>query len=343
MSESESVQRTRRYVLAERPAASTGPLQDGVLRCEEDYPLPPLATGDVLVKVEWISLDPATRRWMNDAPAYPPSSPLAVAVRALGAGTVSASRHPDFAVGERVCGWLGWQEDAVVPGSRLRRVPTGVPLTASLNVLGIAGQTAWLGLHTIGRPQAGETVIVTAAAGSVGSVAVQLAAAAGARVIGLAGTPAKCDWVREIGAVDCINYRAEDVSVACARLCPSGADVVFDNVGGPILDALLPHLALNARVVLCGAISRYQGGPNPVPLYNWFHLLLNRVRMEGFMRMDHEDRFDEIEADLLPRLRNGELRSREHVVEGLDAAPAALGMLFDGTNTGKLLVRVGRS
>jgi NADPH-dependent curcumin reductase CurA len=340
---SESPKRTRRYVLAERPATPTGPLQEGVLRYEEDFPVPPLATGQVLVKVEWISLDPATRRWMNDAPAYLPSSPLAVPVGALGAGTVSASAHPDFAVGERVCGWLGWQEDAVVHGSSLRRVPQGVPLAASLNVLGIAGQTAWLGLHDIGQPQTGETVIVTSAAGSVGCIAVQLAVAAGARVIGVAGTPAKCDWVREIGADDCINYREEDVSAACSRLCPAGVDVIFDNVGGPTLDALLPHVAVNARVVLCGAISRYEGGRGPGPLYNWFHLLLNRVRMEGFMRIDHEDRFDEIEADLLPRLRNGELRSREHVVEGLSAAPAALRMLFDGTNTGKLLVRVSHS
>jgi hypothetical protein len=329
----ESPKRTRRYVLAERPVTPAGPLQEGILRYEEDVPVPSLETGQVLVTVQWISLDPATRRWMNGAPAP-------VTVGALGAGTVSASEHPDFAAGERVCGWLGWQEDAVVDGSTLRRVPEGVPLAASLNVLGIAGQTAWLGLRNIGQPQPGETVIVTSAAGSVGAVAVQLAVAAGARVIGVAGTRAKCDWVREIGADDCVNYREEDVSAACSRLCPAGIDVVFDNVGGPALDALLPHLARKARVVLCGAISRYEGGRGPGPLHNWFHLLANRVRMEGFMRIDHEDRFDEIEADLLPRLRRGELRSREHVVEGLAAAPAGLGMLFDGTNMGKPLVRV---
>ncbi|GII57305.1 NADP-dependent oxidoreductase [Planotetraspora thailandica] len=340
---SETLKRTRRYVLAERPVAPTGPLQEGVLRYEDDVPVPQLEAGQVLVKVEWMSLDPATRSWMNDTPSSLPPSPLGETMRALGAGTVSASEHPDFAVGEQVCGLLGWQEDAVVDGSILRRVPEGVPLNASLNVLGIAGQTAWLGLHDIGRPRKGETVVVTAAAGGVGSIAVQLAAAAGARVIGVAGTPAKCDWVREIGADDCINYREDDVSAACSRLCPDGIDVIFDNVGGAMLDALLPHVAVNARVVLCGAISRHESGHGPVPLDNWFHLLVNRVRMEGFIYMDHEARFDEIEADLLPRLRNGELRSREHVVEGLTAAPAALHTLFDGTNTGKLLVRVGQS
>jgi hypothetical protein len=287
------------------------------LRYEEDVLVPALETGQVLVKVEWISLDPATRRWINDASSHFPSSSREVPVRALGAGTVSVSEHPGFAVGDRVCGWLGWQEDAVVDGSSLRRVPEGVPLAASLNVLGMAGQTAWLGLHDIGQPRKGETVVVTAAAGSVGAIAIQLAVAAGARVIGVAGTPAKCEWVRELGAGDCVNYREEDVSAACSRLCPAGVDVIFDNVGGAILDALLPHVTVNARVVLCGAISRYADEGGPAPLCNWFYLLLNRVRMEGFMRMDHEDRFDEIEADLLPRLRNGELRSREHVVEGL--------------------------
>ncbi|GAA1277496.1 NADP-dependent oxidoreductase [Planotetraspora silvatica] len=340
---SETPRRTRRYVLAERPATLTGPLQEGVLRYEEDVAVPRLEAGQVLVKVEWMSLDPATRGWMNDTPNYLPPSPLGEAMRALGAGTVSASEHPDFAVGERVSGLLGWQEHAVVNGSILRRVPEGVPLHASLNVLGIAGQTAWLGLHDIGQPRKGETVVVTAAAGGVGSVAVQLAVAAGARVIGVAGTPAKCEWVRELGADECVNYREDDVSAACSRLCPDGIDVIFDNVGGTTLDALLPFVAVNARVVLCGAISRYDGGRGPAPLHNWFHLLPNRVRMEGFIYMDHEARFDEIEADLLPRLRNGELRSREHVVEGLTAAPAALHTLFDGTNTGKLLVRVGHS
>ncbi|SDI61335.1 NADP-dependent oxidoreductase [Nonomuraea jiangxiensis] len=336
-------QRTRRYVLAQRPATSTGPLEEGVLRYEEDVPVPSPQAGQVLVKVEWMSLDPATRSWMNGTPGSLPPSPLGETMRALGAGTVSASEHPDYAAGDRVCGLLGWQEDAVVHGATLRRVPEGVPLNASLNVLGIAGQTAWLGLHDIGRPREGDTVVVTAAAGSVGSIAVQLAVAAGARVIGVAGTPAKCAWVREIGADECVDYRQENVSAACSWLCPDGIDVVFDNVGGAMLDALLPHVAPNARVVLCGAISRYEGGHGPAPLHNWFHLLFKRVRMEGFIYLDHQARFDEIEADLLPRLRNGELRSREHVVEGLTAAPEALGMLFDGTNTGKLLVRIGHS
>jgi hypothetical protein len=172
-------------------------------------------------------------------------------------------------------------------------------------------------------------------------MAVQLAVAAGARVIGIAGSPAKCAWVRELGAAGCIDYKAEDVAEAVTRLCPDGIDVVFDNVGGAMLDALLPHVAVNARIVLCGAISRYEGGRGPEPLRNWFYLLPNRVLMQGYIYADHEHRFAEIEADLLPMIRNGQIQVREQVIDGLRAAPQALRMLFDGANTGKLLVRVG--
>ncbi|WP_326565173.1 NADP-dependent oxidoreductase [Amycolatopsis rhabdoformis] len=331
---------TRRYVLAARPATTTGPLEDGVLRYEDHAPVPAVQDGQVLVRVAWLSLDVATRGWMNDVRNYLPPAPLGEAMRALGAGVVTQSRHPDFAAGDRVSGLLGWQEHAVVDGSTLRKVPEGVPLQAALHVLGISGQTAWLGLHDIGRPAPGETVVVTAAAGAVGSLAVQLAVAAGARVIGVAGTPEKCALVRELGAVDCVDYREQDVATAIAELAPDRVDVVFDNVGGAMLDALLPHLAVKARVVLCGAVSRYREG-GPAPLRNWFHLLPNRVRMEGFIYLDHADRFDEVEADLLPRVRAGELRCQEHVLDGLKAAPDGIRLLLTGTNHGKALVKLG--
>lgn len=340
---SSDIRRTRRYVLAERPLTRNGPLQEGALRYEDDVLVPDLEEGQVLVKVEWMSLDPSTRTSMNDTGNYLAPSLLGEVARALGAGIVRASRHAAFTEGQRVSGFLGWQEDAVVDGSALWRVPDGVPLSAALNSLGIAGQTAWLGLHDIGRPREGDTVLVTAAAGGVGSVAVQLAVAAGARVVGTAGTQEKCDWVKELGADECVNYREEDISSAISRVCPEGIDVLFDNVGGATLDALLPHTAINARIVLCGAISRYSAGGEAEPLYNWLHLMLNRVRAEGFIYTDHQDRFGEIEADLLPRVQSGELRTREHVIEGLNAAPKALEMLFDGTNEGKLLVRMNRA
>ncbi|GAA3049656.1 NADP-dependent oxidoreductase [Pseudonocardia yunnanensis] len=338
---STNLTRTRRYVLAARPATTTGPIEDGVLRYEDDAPVPPIEDGQVLVKVEWLSLDVATRGWMNDVRNYLPPSPLGGAMRALGSGIVTGSRHKDFAVGDRVSGLVGWQEDAVVHGSTLSKVPDGVPLQAALHVLGISGQTAWLGLHDIGQPEPDETVVVTAAAGAVGSIAVQLAVAAGARVVGVAGTPQKCAFVRELGAVGCVNYREQDVAAAIAELAPDRVDVLFDNVGGAILDALLPHMAVNARVVLCGAVSRYDKSRGPVPLYNWFHLLPNRVRMEGFIYMDHKDRFAEIEADLLPRVRRGELRCQEHILDGLKAAPEGIQVLLSGSNNGKVLIRLG--
>jgi NADPH-dependent curcumin reductase CurA len=334
-------QQTRRYVLAARPATLTGPVEDGVLRFEEGAPVPALQQGQVLVKVEWISVDASTRGYMNETRSYRAPSPLGETMSSRGAGLVQASLHPDFAAGDRVYGMLGWQEDAVVNGSTLRHAPDGVPLASALNVLGIAGQTAWVGMNDIGRPRPGETVVVTAAAGGVGYVAVQLAVAAGARVVGIAGTPEKCAWVRELGAVDCVNYKSDDVAEATARLCPDGIDVIFDNVGGAMLDAMLPQLAVNARIVLCGAISRYGIDQGPAPLRNWFHLLLSRARAEGFLYLDHEHRFAEIEADLLAMIRRGEISSRDHVVNGLHAAPEALRMLFDGANTGKLLIRVG--
>ena len=262
---------TRRYVLAARPGTASGPIEEGVLRYEDAAPIPSLEPGQLQVRVGWLSLDVGSRGWMNEARSYLPPAPLGEAMRGLGAGVVTASRYSALVPGDRVCGFLGWQEDAVVDGQDLRRVPHGVPLSASLHVLGIAGQTAWLGLHDIGRPRSGETVVVTAAGGSVGCIAVQLAAAAGARVIGIAGSPDKCALVRELGAEDCIDYKTEDVPAALSARFPDGVDVVFDNVGGTLLDGLLPLLAVNARVVLCGAVSRYDGGP--APLRNWFHLL----------------------------------------------------------------------
>jgi hypothetical protein len=333
--------RTKRYVLAARPSTLTGPIDDGVLRYEDDAEVPELRDNQVLVRVEWLSMDTSIRGDMNDTRSYRPPAPLGEAMRGRGAGTVEASRHPGFAAGDRVHGMLGWQELAVTDGNALRHVSDGVPLTASLNALGIAGQTAWIGMNDIGRPQPGQTVVVTAAAGGVGYMAVQIAVAAGARVIGIAGSAEKCAWVRELGAEDCIDYKTADVAEAVARLCPDGIDVIFDNVGGAMLDALLPRVALNARIVLCGAISRYEDGRGPEPLRNWFHLLPNRVRMQGYIYADHEHRFAEIEADLLPMIRNGQIQVREQVVDGLPAAPRALRMLFDGANIGKLLVRVG--
>jgi NADPH-dependent curcumin reductase CurA len=332
---------TRRYVLAARPDTLTGPIGDNVLRYEDSVPLTPLGPGEVLIRVQQISVDPATRDCMNDTGSQIVTAPLGETMRAIGAGTVTVSRHPDFTEGDRVVGMLGWQEDAVVAGNTLRKIPDGVPISTSLHVLGVAGQTAFIGMNYIGRPWPGDTVIVTAAAGAVGSAAVQLAVVKGARVIGVAGGPYKCAWVRALGAEACIDYKNEDVEEAVSRLCPNdNIEVIFDNVGGQILNALLPRVAVNARIVLCGAISRYEGGRSLAPLHNWLYLLLNRVTMQGFVYTDYADRFDEIEAALLELYWRGELTYHETIGEGLTAAPEAMKLLFSGGNVGKVLVRI---
>jgi NADPH-dependent curcumin reductase CurA len=331
-----------RLILARRPDTLTDPIADDVLRYEtSDVPEP--AEGQFLVRIHWMSLDPATRGWMNDNRNYIVPTEIGEVMRALSAGEVIASKHPRYPVGALVEGLLGAQEYAISDGKssdgkEIRIIPSTIPLAASLNVLGINGLTAWFGIHDIGTPKAGETAVVTAAAGGVGSVAVQLLKAAGCRVIGLAGDQEKCDWVRSLGAVECINYKTDDVTTAIARLCPDRIDIVFDNVGGSMLDSLLPSLAFHSRVILCGAISRYKGQPES--LKNWFPLLINRTRMQGFIYRDHEDRFHEAEADLLPRLERHEIQYREHVIDGLEKAPQALAMLFDGSNRGKLLVKI---
>ena len=329
---------TRRYILAARPDSLTSPIGENVLRYEESAPVTPPEPGEVLVRVRRLSVDAATRGWMNGTPSFLGPAVLGEAIPAIGAGTVAVSRHPGFTEGDRVVGMLGWQEDAVVAGDSLRKVPCGVPIGTSLHVLGIAGQAAFIGVRYIGCPWPGDTVVVTAAAGAVGSAAVQLAVLGGARVIGVAGGPYKCGWVRSLGAVECIDYKSEDVEQAVSRLCSGRLDVIFDNVGGPILDALLPSVAVNAHIVLCGAISHYT--QDPAPLHNWLYLLLNRVNVQGFLYSDYADRSSEIEAALLMLYQQGELRYHETIAQGLTAAPKALELLINGGNVGKLVVDV---
>jgi NADPH-dependent curcumin reductase CurA len=331
---------TRRYVLASRPDTPTGPIGDNVLRYEESAPLTLPKPGEVVVRVQRISVDPATRGWMNDTPSCITPAPLGEVIRAIGAGTVILSRHPDFTEGDRVVGMLGWQDSAVVAGDTLRKVPYGVPINTSLHVLGIPGQTAFIGMHYIASAWPGDTVVVTAAAGAVGSAAVQLAVLRGARVIGVAGGAYECDWVRALGADECIDHKNEDVEEAASRLCPDGIHIIFDNVGGPMLDVLLPRLAVNACVVLCGAISCYEDTRGSAPLHNWKYLLLNRAEARGFSYADYADRFSEIEAALLELYHAGALKYLEIVGNGLTAAPQALKLLFTAGNVGKLLVSI---
>ena len=329
----------RQIRLARRP---TGLPTDDVWE-RTDSAVPELVEGDVHVRVGYLSVDPAMRGWLNDVRSYVPPVGIGDVMRAIGVGRVVASRHPGFAVGDHVQGMTGVQEHAVLHGDGLTPVdPEAAPLPTHLGVLGISGFTAYFGLFDIGRPEPGQTVVVSGAAGSVGSVAGQLAKIHGCRVVGIAGGAEKCAWVvDELGFDACIDYRSADLRAELRRLCPDRVDVYFDNVGGPTLDAVLGRLARGARVVICGAVSQYNAEDGTRGPANYLSLLVSRARMEGFVVFDYADRYGEAATVLAGRLREGRLRAREDVVTGgVDAFPDALLSLFRGGNTGKLVLEV---
>ncbi len=301
------------------------------------------ADGTFVVRISHISLDPAMRGWMNEARSYVPPVGIGEVMRALAAGQVVASAHPGFAVGDHVTGTFGVQEYAVSDGAAVQKVdPSVVPLPTYLALLGMTGMTAYFGLFDVGALKDGETVVVSGAAGAVGSVVGQLAKIKGCTVIGIAGGPEKCAWiVDELGFDAAIDYRTENVKRALWAAAPTGIDVYFDNVGGAILDAALTRLRRGARVAICGAISTYNATePQPGPA-NYMSLLVNRARMEGFLVFDYVDRFPEAAQEMSAWLREGKLQSREDVVQGGVADfPETLLKLFRGENTGKLVLEL---
>jgi NADPH-dependent curcumin reductase CurA len=305
-------------------------------------PRPQPADGEVLVRVIALSLDPAMRGWMTDRKSYIEPVALGDVMRGLVVGEVVESKAEGFAPGDRVSGALGWQQWAVAPAKQLEKLPAGVPLRLFLGPLGMTGLTAYFGLLDVGQPKAGETVVVSAAAGAVGSVVGQIAKIHGCRVVGIAGGADQCAWlVDELGFDAAIDYRGEDVGKRLKETCPAGIDVAFDNVGGVILDAMLARLNRGARVVICGAIAQYnatEAVPGPA---NYLSLLVNRARMEGFVIFDYRKRFPEALERLGAWVAAGQIRTREEVVDGLENAPAALLRLFDGSKRGKLVVQVG--
>lgn len=330
----------RRILLAARPHG----LVDGtVLTVDDQATVPEPGDGQALVKVTHLSIDPTIRTWMDDAPGYLPPIGIGDVVRSGGIGEVVASRSDVLPVGSTVFGMLGWQEYAVADGAdgSMTVVPPGLDPAVVLGVLGVTGMTAYFGIKDIGRPRAGDTVVVSGAAGATGSVAGQLARIEGAgRVVGIAGSPDKCAWlVDELGFDDAINYRTDDVGARLRDTCPDGIDVYFDNVGGDILDACLANLAMRARVVLCGAISQYNED-RPVGPRNYLQLIVKRARMEGFLILDYLDRFPEAQLEMAGWVLEGRIHHREHVVDGLEHAGEALNLLFSGGNTGKVVVTV---
>lgn len=311
------------------------------------------AEGGVLVKTLSLSLDPAMRGWMNEGKSYIPPVEIGAVMRAGGVGRVIASRNPAFVVGDTVYGTLGVQEYVLIAQEDIKRngltkidLRVGT-ITQWLNVLGMPGMTGYFGLMDIGQPKPGETVVVSGAAGAVGQTVGQLAKIKGCRAVGIAGGQEKCDWVvKELGFDACIDYKAGPSAVrdGLKAHCPKGIDIYFDNVGGEILDAALARLARGARIIICGAISQYNNA-NSAPAQgpkNYLSLLVNRARMQGMVVFDYADRYHEAVAEMAVYLKDGRMKSREDVVEGIDTFPEALTRLFTGQNFGKLVLQVAK-
>jgi NADPH-dependent curcumin reductase len=298
--------------------------------------------GEVLVKNAYISLDPAMRGWMNDARSYIPPVGIGDVMRAFAVGEVIASEDADVPVGAHVGGLLGVQEYAIANGKSVFKVdPSLAPLPVYLGTLGMPGVTAYFGLLDIGRPKAGETVVVSGAAGAVGGLVGQIAKIKGCRVVGIAGGPEKCGHLlADLGFDATIDYKAADLDAALSEHCPSGIDIYFDNVGGEILDAALAHLARKARVVICGAISQYNNTTAMQGPANYLSLLVNNASMTGFTMGDYLARYGEAVTEMAGWLASGELVSREDVAAGLENFPDTLLRLFAGENTGKLVLKI---
>jgi NADPH-dependent curcumin reductase CurA len=307
-----------------------------------DEPVAAPADGELLVKVLYLSLDPAMRGWMNDARSYIPPVGIGEVMRAIGIGQVIATRHPRFAEGDYVTGGLGVQEYAILDGDGAVKVdPQLAPLPVYLNTLGLPGMTAYFGLLEVGRPAPGETVVVSGAAGAVGASVGQIAKLKGCHVVGIAGGAEKCRLiVDEFGFDAAIDYKADDVRAALKENCPDRVNVFFDNVGGDILDAVLARLARGARIALCGAVSQYNSAGGMKGPANYMSLLVNRASMTGFVVFDFADRYGDAAREMGGWMAEGKLKSREDVVEGIETFPDTLLKLFRGENTGKLVLQV---
>lgn len=325
-------------VLNARPVGVPGPEYFDI----ETRPVPALQDGEFLVRNTFLSVDPAMRGWVNDAPNYSPPVPVGDVMRAIAVGEVVDSRHPDYRAGETVSGTFGWQRFAVSDGSDVMRKlgeSEGSPSRA-LGVLGLNGLTAYFGLLDLCAPQAGETVVVSTAAGAVGSCVGQIAKLKGCRTVGIAGGPEKVRICRdEFGFDHAIDYKnTPDLGGALAEACPDRIDVYFDNTSGPVSDAVLSQLALGARITICGTASIQEWDPLPVGPRVHRQLLVARARMSGFLVHDFHNRFAEAVEQLSGWIDDGKIVSREHILNGIEHAPGAIRMLYRGENHGKLLI-----
>lgn len=308
-----------------------------------EAPLPALRDGELLVRNDFLSVEPAMRGWVNAAANYLQPVGIGEVMRSFAAGEVVASKHEGFKAGDRVTGMLGWQTYAVVgPGAVTRKVTkSDLPLSYSLGILGLTGVTAYFGLLDLGRPRPGDTVVVSTAAGAVGSAVGQIAKLAGCRTVGIAGGPHKTRLCVEAFGYDAaVDYKADDFATALAEACGDGVNVYFDNTSGAISDTVLQHLAIGARVVICGTASIANWSPLPLGPRVERHLLTKRAQMSGFIVLDYQHRYGEALARLAAWLREGKLTCREDILEGIEACPDAIARLYRGENIGKLLVRL---
>jgi NADPH-dependent curcumin reductase CurA len=311
-------------------------------------PVRELADGEILVKTLYLSLDPAMRGWMNEGKSYIRPVAIDEVMRAGGIGKVVASKSPKFAVGDYVSGgtgvqeyWVGAANDKTAAFHKVD--PKAAPLPKYLNALGMPGMTAYFGLLDVGQPKAGETVVVSGAAGAVGQTVGQVAKHKGCRVVGIAGGKEKCDFVvNELGFDACVDYKSGSLKDALKEHCPNGIDVYFDNVGGDILDTVLTRINMKARIIICGAISQYNNTTQVKGPANYLSLLVNRARMEGIVVFDYADRYHIGIAEMAKWMQEGTLKTREDIVEGLETFPDTLLMLFEGKNFGKLVLQVAK-
>jgi NADPH-dependent curcumin reductase CurA len=334
----------RRVLLKSRPIGEPKPTDFELT----DAPAPAAADGEILVRTIWLSLDPYMRGRMNDVKSY--TAPVALGQPMVGGtvGEVVESRAPGFERGDFVLSYGGWQSYHVakaggIPGpfGPMKLDPKAAPISTALGVLGMPGMTAYVGLYDLGQPKAGETVVVSAAAGAVGSAVGQLARIRGCRAVGIAGSKDKCEYVeRELGFDACVSHKTADLAAALREACPRGIDVYFDNVGGDVLKAVLTLVNPFARIPLCGIISQYNATQMP-PGPNMASVLVNRLTIRGFIVSDHVDRLPAFLADCGRWVREGKLKYREDVVQGLERAPEAFIGLLRGRNLGKMLVQVG--
>jgi NADPH-dependent curcumin reductase CurA len=332
----------RQWILKQRPS---GFIDKNTFEYREsDLPQPNIEAGEVLIKMLYLSFDPAMRGWVDDKPSYLPPVGIGEPMRASGIGQVITSGHSHVSKGSLITGLLSWQEYILLDSNsvtQLHVLPEGTAPSMALSAFGGTSMTAYFGLLDVGQPKAGDTVLVSGAAGATGSVVCQIAKLKGCKVIGIAGTEEKCDWLKnECGVDETINYREAEIAAKLTELAPFGVNVFFDNVGGTILEAGIEHMAEHGSIVLCGSISAYNDTePRPGP-NNLMLLVVRRIRMQGFIMFDYLSRLDEFNTEFGGWFMEGKIKTREDIQEGFENIPATLERLFAGRNNGKQLLKL---